>query len=236
MKLCILENDVLDDELAQRYGSLGTMFQRFFERAGASWEVHAFNSMLGQYPDSFDAYDAVLLTGSRADAFSSDEWVVELRRQVTGLLEQRKKLVGVCFGHQLIAVCLGAPVGRATVGWGVGRMTYDWHRPDLPHFQERHSVSLLASHQDQVLELPPGADLVASNAFCPVASYIVDDRVFCIQPHPEFEEDLSATLMARRRQLLGEDLYQRSRASLSQGHEGDEVARMLVAFLEKPLA
>ena len=236
MKLCILENDVLDDELAARYGSLGAMFKRFFEKAGARWDITAFNTVQGQYPTSFDDYDAVLLTGSRADAFSNEAWVVELRRQVSALIEQKKKMAGVCFGHQLIAVCLGAPVARASAGWGVGRMTYDWHRPDLPHSNERSSISLLASHQDQVLELPPGAKLVASNDFCPVASYTVEDRIFCIQPHPEFEEALSATLMERRRALLGEDRYASSHASLEHGHEGDEIGRVMVAFLEQAAA
>jgi GMP synthase-like glutamine amidotransferase len=188
--------------------------------------------MRGEYPASYDAYDAVLLTGSRADSFSDDPWVVELRRQVTALLEQGKKMVGVCFGHQLIALCLGARVGRAPQGWGAGRMTYDWHRPDLPHSQDRTQISLLASHQDQVFELPAGATLVASNDFCPVASFTVGDAVFCIQPHPEFSEDVSAYLINKRRHLLGEEKYLRSIDSLEHGHEGDHIGRMVVAFLE----
>ena len=154
------------------------------------------------------------------------------RRQVTALLQSGKKMVGVCFGHQLIALCMGAPVGRAPQGWGAGRMTYDWHRPDLPHQADRTQIALLASHQDQVLELPPGATLVASSDFCPVAAFTVGDAVFCIQPHPEFEESLSAHLIDKRRDMLGEEKYQASRASLEHGHEGEDVARMVVAFLE----
>ena len=38
-------------------------------------------------------------------------------------------------------------------------MTYDWHRLDLPHALDRTQIALLASHQDQVFELPPGATL-----------------------------------------------------------------------------
>ena len=111
-------------------------------------------------------------------------------------------------------------------------MTYDWHRPDLPHQADRTQIALLASHQDQVLELPPGATLVASSDFCPVAAFTVGDAVFCIQPHPEFEESLSAHLIDKRRDMLGEEKYQASRASLEHGHEGEDVARMVVAFLE----
>jgi len=232
MKLCILENDILDGELAQSYSGFAAMFFRLFESVGVDWTIEVFNTMRGEYPASFDSYDAVLLTGSRADSFSDDPWVVELRRQVTALLEQGKKMVGVCFGHQLIALCLGAPVGRAPQGWGTGRMTYDWHRPDLPHSEDRTEISLLASHQDQVFELPPGATLVASNDFCPVASFTVGNEVFCIQPHPEFSEDVSAYLLDKRRHLLGEEKYLTSVQSLEHGHEGEHIGRMVVAFLQ----
>jgi GMP synthase-like glutamine amidotransferase len=232
LNLCILDNDLLEGHLASTYSSFGALFIRLFESVQAGWTVDVFQTQLGQYPDSFDAYDAVLLTGSRADSFSEDAWVVELRRQVTALLQARKKMVGVCFGHQLIAVCMGAPVGRAPQGWGTGRMTYDWHRPDLPFCDQRTAISLLASHQDQVAELPLGATLVASNSFCPVAAFTVGDEVFCIQPHPEFEIALSAHLIEKRRALIGEAQYAASMASLAHDHEGEHIARMVVAFLE----
>lgn len=233
MKLCILDNDILEDQLAQDYTSFATLFTRLFANAGARhWQMEVFSTPLGQYPASYDDFDAVLLTGSRADSFSDEPWVVALRQQVMQLLAARKKLVGVCFGHQLIALCLGAPVGRAPQGWGAGRMTYDWHRTDLPHCAQRSQIALLASHQDQVHALPAGATLVASSDFCPVAAFTVDDRVFCIQPHPEFEADISADLINKRRHILGDTQHRASLDSLAHGHEGDHIARMLVAFIE----
>ena len=232
MNLCILDNDILDGHLADTYGSFGNIFVQLFDRIGAGWSSQVFHTQLGQYPASFDAFDAVLLTGSRADSFSDEPWVVELRKQVTALLRAQKKMVGVCFGHQLIALCMGAPVGRAPQGWGAGRMTYDWHRPDLPHSMHRTQISLLASHQDQVHSLPEGATLVASSDFCPVASFTVGQHVFCIQPHPEFEESISAYLLDKRRALLGEDKYHASRQSLEHGHEGEAIARLVVDFLD----
>ena len=260
MKLCILENDDLDPAAGAVYGRYGTMFQRLFQDAGADWEFDIFHTPKGEYPASFDPYGAVLLTGSKADSFSDEPWVVELRARVTSLLEQKKKLLGICFGHQLIALCLGAKVGRAPQGWGVGRMSYDWHAADLPLAPEdnkpaagpsqggqaptggsdprsggaqgRQSVALLVSHQDQVLELPQNAVLLASNAHCPVAGYAIGEEVFCVQGHPEFVADYSAFLMAKRRERLGEALYTQGVDSLQHGHDGLDVARMMVVFVE----
>jgi GMP synthase-like glutamine amidotransferase len=234
MKVCILENDDLDPEIAPTYDGYAAMFVRLFRDAGAQWEFDVFHTPSGQYPASFDAYTAVVLTGSKADSFSDAPWIVELRRQVTELLAQKKKLLGICFGHQLIALCLGAKVGRAPQGWGVGRMAYDWHAADGPLALASDRLALLVSHQDQVLELPKNASLLASNAHCPVAAYALGEEVFCVQGHPEFVEDYSAFLINRRRQNLGENLYTTGIESLQQGHDGLDVARMMVAFVEHP--
>lgn len=232
MKLCILENDILDPAVQDTYQGYGAMFERLLRQADANGEFDIFNTVKGEYPPSFEPYDAVLLTGSRADAFSQEPWVLALKDKVQVLLQTKKKLVGVCFGHQLIALCLGASVGRAPQGWGTGRMQYQWSAPEFPQAQGRTEIALLASHQDQVFELPSGARLLATSAFCPVAAFGVDDHVFCVQPHPEFVEDYSAFLLDKRRATLGEEKYKASTASLAQGHDGVAVARMMVAFIK----
>lgn len=232
MKLCVLDNDVLDPDVAPIYTSYGAMFVRLLSDAGADWSFDLFNTTQGHYPASFDDYDAVLLTGSRADAFSQDPWVLALRQRVEQLLQVKKKLIGVCFGHQLIALCLGAKVGRAPQGWGSGRMRYQWHAPYMAQSLGRTEIALLASHQDQVVELPEGATLLASSAFCPVAAFAVGHDVFCVQPHPEFVEDYSAYLLSKQRAQLGEEHYIASRNGLALGHDGLQMARMMVAFVE----
>lgn len=232
MKLCILENDYLDPAVAPIYRGYGAMFERLLRDAGATGEIDIFNTVQGEYPASFDGYDAVLLTGSRADCFSQEPWVLTLRDKVDALLKSKKKLIGVCFGHQLIALCLGSKVGRAPQGWGAGRMLYQWHAPDWPGAQGRQEIALLASHQDQVFDLPSGARLLASSAFCPVAAFSVGEQVLCVQAHPEFVEDYSAFLLNKRRQVLGEAKFSDAMQGLALGHEGAAVARMMVGFIE----
>jgi GMP synthase-like glutamine amidotransferase len=231
MKLCILENDDLDPKVEPTYKGYGAMFERLLRQAGATGEFDIFNTVKGEYPASFDTYDAVLLTGSKADSFSQEPWVLTLKEKVQELLAAKKKLIGVCFGHQLVALCLGSQVGRAPQGWGAGRMQYQWTAPELPQAQGRTEVAMLASHQDQVFDLPGGAKLLATSEFCPVAAFGVVDHVFCVQPHPEFVEDYSAFLLDKRRAMFGEDKYQAFTQSLDQGHDGLAVARMMVAFI-----
>ena len=88
MHLCILENDDLDPPLAQRYTRVAAMFERLFAQAVYQGRIDTFSARHGQYPASFVAYDAVLLTGSRADAFSDEPRVSAF------LLGKRRALMG----------------------------------------------------------------------------------------------------------------------------------------------
>ena len=233
LHVCILDNDNLDPAVVDAYVSYGAMTETLFAAAGVPWTFERFNTTRGEYPADFDAFDAVLLTGSKADSFSDEPWVSTLRERTTELLRQRKKLLGICFGHQLIAYCLGAEVGRAAGGWGMGRMDYEWvgARPLKPGAADA-SVALLASHQDQVKTLPPGATLQARSAFCPIAAYSVDDHVFCIQPHPEFVEDYSAWILQKRPESVSADCRERVRADMALPHDGLDVARFMRNFVE----
>jgi len=234
VKVCILDNDHLDPAVADTYASYGAMTEKMFAAAGVPWRFERFNTTRGEYPPSFDAYDAVLLTGSKADSFSDEPWVRELRRHVTALLQQRKKLLGICFGHQLIAHCLNAQVGRAPNGWGMGRMAYDWVGPrPVKADAASPSLNLLASHQDQVLTLPVGATLLARSEFCPIAAYAVDDNVFCIQPHPEFVEDYSAWILQKRPDSVAAERRAGVRAEMALPHDGLDVARYMQSFVER---
>ena len=232
MRLCILDNDLIDPDGVPVWGSYAAMFEGLLRAAGYRGSVDAFSARQGQYPVSFDAYNAVLLTGSRADSFSDEPWVADLRGHVSTLLAQGQRLIGVCFGHQLIAHCLGARVGRAPQGWGLARMVYDWHGP-AEFADAQGTLALLASHQDQVFDLPAGATLLASNAHCPIAAYTIEQQVLCVQPHPEFDAGYCKFLLGKRRALFGETVYQDRLDSLAQGHDGALFGSFMRRFIEQ---
>ncbi|MGK0440539.1 MAG: GMP synthase-like glutamine amidotransferase [Pseudohongiellaceae bacterium] len=234
MKFCIIENDMIDEVVVDRYHSYGKMFTHLFRSVKPNIEVDVFNAMKMEYPESFDRYDAVLLSGSRADAFGQDEWLVELKNRTQQLMDDKKTLIGVCFGHQLIAMNLGAEMGRAPVGWGMGRMSYRWHQDNAAaKFADSDGFSLLASHQDQVLTHPEGAEILASSEFCPIAAYTVGKHIICFQGHPEFVEDYSTCLINKRKNLLTEDQFQAFSDSLQYGHDGQKVAQVMCDFVEQ---
>ncbi|MEZ5904065.1 MAG: hypothetical protein R3C69_02820 [Geminicoccaceae bacterium] len=132
-------------------------------------------------------------------------------------------MVGICFGHQVLASALGARVEKAAVGWGVGPHHYaieerpGWMGPDQGGAAP-DGFTLNAMHQDQVLDLPPGARLVASSPFCPIAALAYGDHALSFQAHPEFDNGFERELIeGRRGGLIPADRADPALAALREG-------------------
>ena len=59
-------------------------------------------------------------------------------------------------------------------------------------------MALNAWHQDQVVEVPEGAEVVATSPFCENAALVYGDRAFTVQAHPEFSNAFTADMIERR--------------------------------------
>ena len=234
MKYCVLDNDVLDPEVAPLYISYGAMFERLLRGAGAQGTFEIFNTTLGQYPASFDDFDAVLLTGSRADAFSQDPWVRELRARVEELLQARKKLVGICFGHQIMADALGGDVRKSEKGWGLGRHCYAVKaRPDFMRTASL-ALSVACSHQDQVITPPRDAEVILASDFTPNAGLAYrNGAALSFQPHPEFADDYTLALAELRRGTAPDNLVDRAVASVAMPSNSGDVANYIGQFFKR---
>lgn len=229
--LCILETDDLHPQLADPFVSYGQMFTNLFSGQPINATAHVFNVCRGDYPSGDQHFDAYLITGSKADAFSDEPWIVRLRDYVRERFLAGDKLLGICFGHQLLAHSLGGHAGRSEKGWGLGVQQYElhgapaWMQPPLPRLQ------LQASHQDQVHQLPEGAQLLASSDFCAHAAFHIGDQLLCFQGHPEFPDGYARALLDLRRERLGEDLHAAASATLGQEHHGRIVGEWMLRFV-----
>ena len=85
------------------------------------------------------------------------------------------------------------------------RATYDVAARPLWMEPAATRITLIASHQDQVVALPEGAELLAraSDGGCPVAGFTVGTRAWTLQPHPEFVPPMADHLLAGRIELIG---------------------------------
>jgi GMP synthase-like glutamine amidotransferase len=162
---------------------------------GGGVEIETFDVRTGHFPDP-NAHEAVLITGSPAGVYDDFPWIAPLMEFIRAAKDS--KMVGVCFGHQVMAEALGGHVEKSHKGWGAGLHTYSIVHPE-PWDEGVKSISVPASHQDQVIVQPPNTDVVASSDFTPFASLAWTDRpAISFQFHPEFSPDFAKALIRER--------------------------------------
>src|SRR5690606_29661290 len=77
------------------------------------------------YPN-IDEIDAVLITGSKYNAYDPLAWITRLVEYTKKCIEtKRVKVVGICFGHQIAARALGGRVARNDKGWEIAAINVD---------------------------------------------------------------------------------------------------------------
>ncbi len=229
LSLGILQTDHVREELRPEYGDYTDMFHRVF-RAVDEDVVFIDYDVQVALPTSIEC-DAYVITGSRHSVYEELPWLPPLVTFLEQVLAAGKKVIGVCFGHQLMAHYFGGRVQAADQGWAVGvhrtrvLRTYPWMSVPMS------AVSLLSSHKDQVTDLPPGAELYLSSDFCPLAGFTMGDQVITVQGHPEFQKDYSSALMQMRQEMLGKDVYRTGMQSLAEPTDEQNFARWLLSFV-----
>lgn len=93
-------------------------------------------------------------------------------------------------------------------------------------------VRVPASHQDQVVRLPPGARVTADSTFTPYAGLDYGDPI-SFQFHPEFDPAFGAALVEERRDRYGA-LADPAIASYGQPNDCARVGRWISRFLAVP--
>lgn len=232
MRLGILDCDRLDPDLADRFGPVySEMFIKGFAALAPELEFRVWSALDGELPEDLHECDAWLITGSRHDAYSDIPWIQALRAWIRQAHDAGVKLAGICFGHQVIAQALGGEVVKSTKGWGLGVAIHPMLEDASWMAPARHQIRILASHQDQVALLPPGATRLAGNDFCPNFMFLQGDHIVAIQGHPEFSVEYNRALIERRRGLLPDDRYQSSLSSLEGEVDSATMLQWLLQFL-----
>lgn len=187
MKIGILQAGHSPDELRDSVGDYGEMFTRLLDGHGFDFQI--FSVVDGEFPAGTQDADGWLITGSKHGVYEDHDWIPPLEELIRDIRDAGQPLVGVCFGHQIIAQALGGRVEKFDGGWSIGRTEYNFGNQKL---------ALNAWHQDQVVEAPEGAEIVASTDFCANAAMMIGDKILTIQPHPEFTAPLVAGLIEHR--------------------------------------
>ena len=224
MLIGILETGLLPDDLQAAHGSYPDMFVRLLAQHG--FDFRTWSVVRGGFPDGPEAADGWLITGSRHGAYEDLPFIPPLESLIRDIHASGRPLVGICFGHQIIAQALGGRVAKHPGGWSVGPQEYDFQ--GVPR-------RLMAWHQDQVTDLPPGAEVIAQSPFCPYAALRYGAHVLTIQAHPEFGPGIVGGLIETRAPgVVPEERLAPARAGLHAPLDSDAIASDIAAFFKAP--
>jgi GMP synthase-like glutamine amidotransferase len=152
----------------------------------APWR--AFTAREGSLPDP-GRFTHIILTGSEASIVDREPWVEAEAALVREAAAAGTAILGSCWGHQLLAFALAGEghvrsAARPEIGW-IG-IHIDRQSSLLgPAGAEFFTFS---SHFDEVFDLPPNFEVLASTASCAVEAFRLEGRpVWGLQPHPEID-------------------------------------------------
>lgn len=230
MKLGILETGHPPRALQPQFGDYPGMFRALLGET--AYDYRTYRTKDGELPGAVTDCEAYLITGSPAGVYDDRPWIAPLLdflRAARG----RAPLVGICFGHQAMAQAFGGRVEKASRGWVLGLQDYAVaDRP--PWMGEVGQFRVAASHQDQVVVLPPTARVVAGNEFTPYGMLAYDDQpAMSLQLHPEFEAAYARALVAPKGSAYERAAGEAAERSYDQPDDRFRVAEWIRAFLAR---
>ena len=236
MNIILIQCGHIPDNLQHISGDFADIFHRFFAKYEPSIQLDVYDATTGELPAENVKTDGFLFSGSAHSAYENQKWILQLKRFIRQLYRKRRKMVGICFGHQIIAASLGGSVKRSSKGWGVGVQRVDIKKQMSWMVPAVMKCSVLVSYQDQIETLPPGAIVLGRNAHCRHFMYAIEDFVLGIQGHPEAEKTFAAALYNYRIEQIGKKTVQKAINSLEKTVDHAIWARWITNFFSSPVA
>ncbi|CAA2979661.1 gamma-glutamyl peptidase 5-like [Olea europaea subsp. europaea] len=224
------------DYVKKIYGGYFGVFVRMLEEEGETWDM--FRVSNGEFPEDekVGEYDGFVITGSCNDAHGNDLWICKLLNLLKKLNGMKKKVLGICFGHQILGRALGGKIGRASSGWDIGITNINLQPSKIfSSLKMPASLSIIECHRDEVWELPPKAEVMARSNKTGIEMFRYGDHFMGIQGHPEYTKDILFNLIDRllHRDLIEESFAEKAKSKL-EANEPDKEAwkKLCIGFLK----
>lgn len=139
-----------------------------------------------------EGVSGVVLLGGSMGALDDDRapWLPSERALVRDAVERSVPILGLCLGNQILAAATGGRIARAgnpEVGLvSVTRTTAGERDPVMSTLPTR-VVQAVHYHHDEVIELPPNAELLLTNDACRVQAFRLGELSYGLQMHPEID-------------------------------------------------
>ncbi|KAI5675722.1 hypothetical protein M9H77_06672 [Catharanthus roseus] len=198
------------DYVKKLYGGYFNVFVEAFGNEGERWDL--FRVVEGEFPgvNELQNYEGFVVSGSPYDAYGNEYWILKLCFLLQTLSHMKKKVLGICFGHQVLCRAFGGKIGKSYSGWDIGVRKVRFLKEFVPFgFLDEEIppvLSIIECHQDEVWEVPEGAKIIAFSEKTGVEMFAFGNHILGIQGHPEYNKGILDNVIDR---LLSNDSIQR---------------------------
>ena len=236
MRLGILQCDDVASDLIDRFGNYDDMFKNIFSKVCSNIFYSVFHVNHNEFPDNANSCDAWLISGSKQGVYDNIPWIIRLQEFVRELYKAHRKVLGVCFGHQMMAQALGGLVRLSPEDWVMGIVdTENFERCSwMVPFQKK--MSFIACHQDQVFQLPNDSKVLSSSQVCTYHTVQYGGCFIGVQSHPEFSREYLSEILLAEKLGFSTEIAQKTLSSINNRQvevEGELMIRWMVNFLNE---
>jgi GMP synthase (glutamine-hydrolysing) len=146
-----------------------------------------------------------IITGSSSMVSTREPWMLETEAWLRDVVASGTPTLGICFGHQLLAQALGGQVRRNPEGREIGTIRIE-RLADDPIFDDVPlAFDANATHVETVVELPPGAVVLARSSKDRHQTLRFAPKVYGTQFHPEIDGEIMCMYLEARSALLADE-------------------------------
>ena len=173
-------------------GSIATWAQ------AAGHEVGTTKLYAGEQPPPLNEIDWLIIMGGPMSITEEGRypWLVEEKNFIRQVIDQGKKVLGICLGAQLIASVLGAkvyPNPQPEIGWFPVHPTAEAKQSSIIDYLPK-GLEVFHWHGD-TFDIPAGATHLLRSQACENQAFILGDRVLGLQFHLETTIESAAALV-----------------------------------------
>ncbi|MGG1658441.1 type 1 glutamine amidotransferase [Brevibacillus sp. NRS-1366] len=145
-----------------------------------------------EFPE-IDEFDLLVILGGVMGVYEEEEnpWLIGEKQWIRNVIDNKKRVLGICLGAQLIASSMGANVKKhvhSEIGWWpVQFAKIAQEHPFLHGIQDNYTF--FEFHYD-TFDIPESGVQLGKSVACKNQAFAIGDRVVGLQFHPEFNEEI----------------------------------------------
>ncbi len=216
----------------ESFEDLGNMEPYFRKQNYRLTSTHLY---INQKLPSVDEFDWLIIMGGPMSIHDEKNypWLIEEKLFIRKAIDSGKKVLGICLGSQLIANVLGARVEKnpyPEIGWYPVELTKEAGQTTIGKILPQ--TQTVFHWHNETFQIPEGGIRLFKSEPCPNQGYVIDNRIFAFQFHPEATVNLAKELIKNcAKELEGSKYVQSEKQILTDKSKFNEG----VLFMEKIL-